>query len=949
MRRIARLLAVLMIAASVRAMPAWGQYRAEQFTSANGLPQNTVSGIAQTPDGYLWFATYDGLVRYDGVTFTILDRANTPPMAQTQFLTLTVDGAGTLWAGTTSGLLRYRRSAFDWVPPRKGDVLRVHPADPYVQPAFVPPAFPHWRYRADSVEYTGSGAQAAYYVPMPADTFAHAAFEDREGRLWLPQDSGRLYVLTPDSAHLYTTRDGLPDEGLRMAGETGNGVFWAWSESDVCRLAGTRWVALDSTVLPRTPRTRGLAPRRLRDIRAALVDRDGTLWVGTNANGMFRITPRLITTYGTADGLLDPSAYVVLADRTGTIWIGTSLGLTRVAHGRFTSDAFLRAGDGSYRLVPATPAAHPTAAQATGVRSMLEDREGRVWVGLTDALVAFRGGHIVREIRTGHGYNDAILEARDGALWVGTPRLVMRLHGDSIRTFGRADGLPPFPTQVLYQDREGTIWIGTRRGLARWDGRRFTTFTERDGLAGNNVRSIVDDPEGALWIGTFDNGISRYRDGKFASITSAGGLFANAAFVMLLDRDDNFWMSSNRGIYRVGRRQLDDFMDGRLASVSSVSYGIPDGMRSTEANGGRQPAGAIGPDGRIWFPTQDGVVAVDPAAEWHDPKPALVAFSDVIVDGKPVPIGPAVELSPDQTELEFNYTAPSSFHADNIQFRYRLLGGGGDTAWIAAGTRRRVHYSHLRPASYRFEVMAANSDGVWGTQPAGIDVTVDPRFYQTSWFLALVAFALVGGAASAYSLRVRGLKRQERRLTKLVAERTADLRTANERLAQLAIEDPLTGLANRRRYDEFLEHEWRRALRARAPLAVMVLDVDHFKGYNDAYGHQAGDECLRRVAAAVQGVVRRGTDLAARYGGEEFAVVLTATAPANVAAVAEAIRAAVEALGIPHRASGAAPHVTVSIGTAVMVPDDQTTADDLVREADRALYRAKEGGRNRVA
>jgi diguanylate cyclase (GGDEF)-like protein len=805
-----------------------------------------------------------------------------------------------------------------------------------VQPAFVPPAaLRHWEFHADSARHLGPGRHAAYYVPMPADTFARAAFEDREGRLWLPDGPGRLYVLTADSARLYTARDGLPANGLRMAGETGSGTSWAWSGVDVVRLQGNRWVSLDSTALP--------YPRQ---VRAALVDRDGTLWVGTNANGLYRITQQLITTYAPADGLYDASVYVVLQDHAGAIWIGAGKGLSRWDHGRFTSDAIVPAPGGGFRLVSE---AHPSPATVNSelpVRSMLEDREGRLWLGTSDALIALRDGRIVQVIHTGHGYNDAILEARDGAFWLGSPRAVLRLHGDSVRVYGQADGLPPFPTQVIYQDRQGTIWVGTRRGLARWDGRRFETFTERDGLAGNNVRSLVEDPDGALWVGTFDNGISRYRDGRFASITSAGGLFANSAFVMLLDANDNYWMSSDRGIYRVGRRQLNAYLDGRMAAVSSVSYGIPDGMRSTEANGGRQPAGILARDGRLWFPTQDGVVVVDPAAEWHDPKPPLVAFSDVIVDGRPAPIGPMVELSSDQTELEFDFTAPSSFHAENIQFRYRLL--GESERWVAAGTRRRVHYSHLRPAHYRFEVLAANSDGTWGANAAGIDVIVDPKFYQTSWFLALVAFALVGGAATAYSLRVRGLKAQERRLTALVAERTAELRTANDRLQQMATEDPLTGLANRRRLDEFLDHEWRRSLRAGSPLSVLVLDVDHFKAYNDTYGHQTGDECLRRVAAAIAGVVRRGTDLAARYGGEEFSVVLTATGPEHLASVAEAVHAGVEALAIPHRASPTADHVTVSIGFASRAADSTANADALLRAADRALYEAKEQGRNRV-
>ncbi|APW38654.1 hypothetical protein RD110_16805 [Rhodoferax koreense] len=194
---------------------------------------------------------------------------------------------------------------------------------------------------------------------------------------------------------------------------------------------------------------------------------------------------------------------------------------------------------------------------------------------------------------------------------------------------------------------------------------------------------------------------------------------------------------------------------------------------------------------------------------------------------------------------------------------------------------------------------------------------------------------------------VEHLRNQERRLEQSVAERTAELEAANRSLELLSATDGLTGIANRRHFDKLLLQEWNRQARLRQPLALAMLDVDWFKQYNDRYGHQAGDDCLRLVAGIVGGYVRRAGDVAARYGGEEFAFIAPGLDAAEMLHLAETIRAVVEHRGIPHSLSPVG-HVTLSIGVAVLVPDARTSPELLLRQADEALYRAKSQGRNQV-
>jgi diguanylate cyclase (GGDEF)-like protein len=213
---------------------------------------------------------------------------------------------------------------------------------------------------------------------------------------------------------------------------------------------------------------------------------------------------------------------------------------------------------------------------------------------------------------------------------------------------------------------------------------------------------------------------------------------------------------------------------------------------------------------------------------------------------------------------------------------------------------------------------------------------------------------ILGAGEFAINIPTEGLPPELRRLAETfnaMAERLDDrearLRDANQALASLAAKDPLTGLANRRAFDERMASEWSRARRERKPLALLMIDVDHFKSFNDAYGHLEGDSCLRHVAAVMEGCARRGGDFAARIGGEEFALILPGASRSAAATVAEHLRGAIAGLGIEHEKVQEG-HVTISAGVAATTTASAESPDFLINQADTALYEAKWGGRNKV-
>jgi signal transduction histidine kinase len=265
-----------------------------------------------------------------------------------------------------------------------------------------------------------------------------------------------------------------------------------------------------------------------------------------------------------------------------------------------------------------------------------------------------------------------------------------------------------------------------------------------------------------LWVGTYDGGLGRFKDGRFTRYTTREGLYNDGVFQILEDARGNFWMSSNRGIHRVRKQELNDFAEGKLRSLTSLAYGKSDGMLNAECNGGRWLAGIRARDGKLWFPTQDGVAVVDPETIQANPHPPSVLIESFLLDREPVAIAPQrreVWVTPDKENFEIAYTALSFINSELLRFRYKLEGLDHD--WTEAGTRRSVYYSHLPPGSYTFKVIAANSDGVWNTEGQSLRITVLPPFYRIWWFLTLAVLAAAGAVFGTFKYRLRRLEQRQ--------------------------------------------------------------------------------------------------------------------------------------------------------------------------------------------
>jgi signal transduction histidine kinase/ligand-binding sensor domain-containing protein len=800
--------------------PLHAQTRVDRWTTDNGLPQNSVTGLTQTPDGYIWLTTQEGLVRFDGVRFTVFNRSNTPAITNNRMSGAFADRRGRIWMSTEAGeILSYQKGVFS-IAMKAGEVpadLRSRFfADPggdvifnatyrnhrdgtasyklyrYKDGQFVPVAIEGvieqdylvlsdkegglWFADGQRLRRFKNGVTQTYdFSGFGAGSLNHVAYEDQHGNLWLGYTGvNRQLLIRISNGRIQSFP--APLAPLADVSEDSQGHLWV-------SLFNMGIYRVRRDAVGDVPGTDLLEPVVLTDRIANIglgflsPDREGGMWVGTNGGGLVRVSPASFRTFSRHDGLPEENVYPILEDHAGRIWAGIwENSLVRYENGRFTT------------VLRTQETYNPT--------SLFEDRSGRLWVGTIGEVFYLVQGTLVK-FTSQAGFSakaefSVIAQDRDGNLWFGTNLGLSRYAGGEATVLTKADGLPDDYIVALLQARDGSIWVGTRGGLASIAGGKITAFTAADGLASNYIRSLYEDAEGVLWIGTYDAGLTRLKGGKFTRVSRNEGLSSDGVFCILEDDRGWLWMNSNQGIYRARKQDVHDVADGRIPSLTSIAYSREDGLLNVEGNGGRQPAGIRARDGTLWFPTAQGIATVNPATVSTNRLPPRVLIEGVLIDRTRVPPetlnaafhgGSGIVVQPNQNNLEIAYTGISFVNAAQVKFKYKLE--GLDPDWNDVGTRRAAYYSFLRPGTYTFHVMAANRDGVWSTTAAAVTITVLPPFYMTAPFLATCAVAMLALAWAAYRFRMRQIRHAfDLSVEARVAERTRIARDLHDTLLQ---------------------------------------------------------------------------------------------------------------------------------------------------------------------
>jgi len=661
--------------------------------------------LCQDHRGGLWSPGANGQLRYSaGAEWQSLDLAK--ELGGSTCQALARDAKGGLWLGTSRGLAYYEQGVWQIV---KAPGL---PDDLNIDDAYASRDGGVWLACWNGEECVFRKFKQGQ-PPLQVTNVAPRAFgvyplgEDAHGGLCLGSVANGFYRISTNGTVLHLDRrHGLPGNSVR------------------CYLLdreGNEWLGLDDGGLVRLrPRTIGVldsAPGAQVAIHSVCEDHEGIIWAGSSSEGLFRGEAGKLRRYDVGENPELRSIWAVFEDRQHTLWVGT-----------FGDGLFRRAGD---RFEPAFDAARVE----RRVRAIFEDSRGRLWLGCRAGLAFLEQGHLTVLPRP-------------------------PVQGD-------------FEARCVAEDRQGRIWAGTLgQGLFCWEQERWTNYRRSQGLGNDNIASLYVDAEGMLWVGTAGGGLSRGSGTEFVTIGTEAGLPDETICHIAEDRHGNFWFSSSQGVFSARKSDLDAFLHGIARSVPCIIYGRSDGLPTRECMGGTAPAGWTTHDGRLLIPTMKGVAVVQPNAVEFNAKPPPIYIEELRVEGtSPHPSQSATSLGallkatvpPGKSRLSIFYTALSLTAPEKVRFRVKLTPLEAD--WVEKGTQREVQYSFLSPGNYEFQVMACNNDGVWNNQPAKLDLTVLPRFWQTGWFTVGWIGALTGSVAGgvAYGLR----RRHQRRIEKL--------------------------------------------------------------------------------------------------------------------------------------------------------------------------------------
>jgi ligand-binding sensor domain-containing protein/signal transduction histidine kinase len=767
------------------------QYIRDQWGSAKGFPGGQVFAITQTPDGYLWIGAEKGLVRFDGSNFRLFDNASVPLLPVGPVRGLVTDSEGALWIHSGgSRLLRYHNGNFEDVSskleheePAITTIARGAKGEVLLSALVNGPK----RYR--------DGKFVSLTAPVELPNFVVISLaESPDGKVWFgTRDLGLFYTA---GGNVSKFEKSLPDRKINSILPVSNDELWIGTDNGVARWNGVYL-------------TSGELSAALAHVQAftMIKDRDANVWIGTN-KGLVRVSPQGAVSFLNINSESIPVT-ALFEDREGNLWVGTSRGIERLRESVFVTYStaegipaesagplyvdsgnrvwFGPAAGGLYRLTEGKVQPINTGGLHNDViYSISEDATG-VWLGRQKGglthLKYKDGSYSSETYTTAHGLAQdsvyAVNVTREGSVWAGTlSGGVSQFSGGKFKNYTTADGLASNTINAIVETADSTMWFATPNGLSALSHGSWQTFKIRDGLPSERVNCLFEDSTGLLWIGT-DNGVAFFDSRKFQTPTTVPALLRETILGVIADDHRALWIATTNHVLRVA---ADNFRTGQLTGSDVTEFTVADGLRGTE---GVRRNRSVARDrlGMIWFSLTSGLSVVDPSRLARGSAPAIVHINAMVADGSPVTLDREVRIPSARQRIGFSFVGLSLAVPERVQFRYRLE--GFDHEWSNPVSTGEAIYTNLAPGSYRFDVMASNSDGLWNSATTSVAFEIVPAFWQTWWFRlsGLVALAVTGLAL--YRMRLLQVTKQlNLRFEERLAERTLIAQELHDTLLQ---------------------------------------------------------------------------------------------------------------------------------------------------------------------
>jgi signal transduction histidine kinase/ligand-binding sensor domain-containing protein/CheY-like chemotaxis protein len=762
-------------------------YVVSNWQTEQGLPENSATSIVHMPDGYLWFGTFRGLVRFDGHQFTIFDQSRIPALTDQGIVNLHRDRAGGMWISTLSGLAYGHEGAWTALGPQQGWT------GTYV------------RHFADAAD--GS----VFFI-----TFSQQIYRYAEGRFTrIPSPPGRL-----NPTFIYSNSKGIVRavnrdftsvwtlngwESLPLPDEIGQGALPSWAGAR----DGLLWVLKGDTLFKLDGNqvvSRLHLSQPIAELWSLTEDSAGVLWGASSRTGLYRIRPGgEVNRYSTATGLPSNGVRFVYADPRGNRWIGTSGGgLLRIREKRVSSigaeqglpDFPVKAaapapggrvfiatfGGGLYQFqdgrLSRLPIPEPSESYP---QTVLVDHSGVLWLGVFDhGLYQFRDG-VVRQMlkpEDGYGNIESLFEDSQGRVWISeTHGKTVRFSGETVTRYAAPVQQNGIPIRCVAQERaSGAIWAGGDAGLFRFvEGQGFQPVVDAQGNRLPPLVTIYPLDEQGIWVAPAAGGLVLWKDGKTVPLDS--GQIPPAIVGGMLEQGGHVWMATNRGVWRFRKSDLVQAARGVSKPREWQQFDRHDGLPSLECSFDHQPALQLDEKGRIWVATLKGAAVIDTGRLWlrSDPVPARVDEITYLTgkgEQRRIAVTEAqpVTIPPGSLDVHVLYTAVDLTSQDKVRFEYTL---SQDGAVVASGERseREIVFARLSPGDYRFGLRVRNSDGFWNPNAIETRLTLQPQVWETQWFRSgvlilwivnVIAIALYWARRSSQK-QLRHLSRQKAR------------------------------------------------------------------------------------------------------------------------------------------------------------------------------------------
>lgn len=799
-----------------------GDLQVRSWYAEDGLPNNTVTALAQTPDGNLWIGTPDGLVRFDGDSFKSIGAvAHAGMLEDSNVVGLAVDHGGNLWIVGAAGAI----TEFS------GGELRVRfrpikaaPSDMrftglrYVSQDLTAA---NWRnlnslfaidaggsiwattITGDVIQFSGTDAPVSWPLSHFPDGPVLGLANDAAGRVWMLK--GTNACIYENDRWTFTTTNGLPYMSKMLCLAPAGGFWTTKKNSDraVANLMSKDGNAWDmfSTPIPTDPLgypdsamlqdrqgrlwlaapTEGLyvkppagdwsrvqmkGPLAKCVVRCLFEDERGSIWVGTDEEGLHQILDPLVQMVMLPPDATDVHLTTVCAAGNGDIWMGTDKGLYRQRAGRA----------GSVNEVAQF--------HRQNVYTVLEDSRTNLWIGTKNGIyrqtAAERGNAGFETILNVNGGGIlALYEDQKRDIWAGGfLGRIYHFHDGTNDFVCKPPGRNALTICCLTEDAPGHIlaisrwdglWQARGKELVKVDSINPQTDTGSQMNAIGRICAVLSDPDHVLWIGTFGNGLFRWYNGRLDQFTVADGLPDNGILGLKEDGEGNLWLSSRNGIFGCSRSRLNSYMRNQSAPLVCMQLGMIEGMGDRECTGAGQPVIARGPDGRFWVATTVGAAGFSPAIVTKVVSTPQVTIENFDVDGHTVG-GSNARIPASAQHFEFQYSAPELTAPQKLHFRYWLE--GLDQTWTDAGASRVAVYNRLPAGDYRFRVMVGGEDGVWREAPNAISLRVVPHFWQTLWFQALAVAGTVALISGGVVMNIR--RKMRRSLERMETQRAVE-------------------------------------------------------------------------------------------------------------------------------------------------------------------------------